>query len=315
MIPRVRILLLSLFLLSGIGVLIWMNRQPPNEPAKQSGGGKKFSRSLQRVSRTPVDLENKIDVAGRLDEKSDQSLHDLSHYVRKTETPEAAISWLEAAVLKYPDDTVLATDLGLAYLDSNRLPEAQTLFQRQLGKNPRDPEALFGMGALAAAMGDNDKAEEYFQNNLAINPDHLDTKYNLADLYTFATHKKLDQAETHYQEVLRQVPENLDAQNGIAAIYLQSGRNKEAINLWNKLADEHTDNSILYSNLGEAYFRGGNYEEASRSTDRAISLDPENADAYYYKALAEKQRGNLDLYQHFYQEAMTRDPDLANLPP
>lgn len=226
--------------------------------------------------------------------------------------PEATIDFLKEAVNKNPGNPALATDLGLALIENKNFEEAKSLFEQQLEKDPKDPEALFGMGILQSAQGDFNKAEKYFQYNLSVNPDHLDSKFNLAELYTFDKKTNPAVAEQHYQDLLQQIPENLEAQNGLAAVYLQTGRTEQAIDLWRQLAESNPTESVVHSNLGEAYLKSGRFEEASKASDHALAADPDNAEAYYFKALAEKEMGNQALYEQYYQQALQRNPDLGS---
>ncbi len=283
---------------------------PP--PRESSSDRDRSAREAQPAVDVSIEEAKKELLETRYDDpyKKAEAYRSVAERIGESEGPDREIQFFRKSVQENPDNSEMIADLGLALIDAGRMEEALALLQEQLEKDPRNPEALFGMGVLHSSQGNLDEAEKYFKENLSLNPDHLDTKYNLANLYTFDNKSNPEEAERYYQEVLIAVPDNLDAQNGLAAVYLQTGRIQDAIELWERITQESPQESVLFSNLGEAYFKAGRYDDATQASDRALANNPDNADAYYYKALAEKARGNLELYERFYQEARARDPDL-----
>ena len=49
--------------------------------------------------------------------------------------------------------------------------------------------------------------------------------------------------------------------------------------MYNEALERRSDNSSAYTNLGNAYFKQGEKEEARRAWERALELDPANEKA------------------------------------
>jgi len=63
--------------------------------------------------------------------------------------------------------------------------------------------------------------------------------------------------------------------------------------------------------LGIAYNDEGNYDKAIECYQKAITIDPDYADAYYNLGLAYKDKGNYDKAIECWQKAIDINPDNA----
>jgi len=122
--------------------------------------------------------------------------------------PDAAIHWLRKAIEASPNNAGYQVNLGNAYLERKRYAEATNCFQRaiELGKktlsiqlryckalvesrqyekalpildrlrkqHPRDTDVLMGLFLASDAQDQTEQAEDYLQQILAIDPDHLE---------------------------------------------------------------------------------------------------------------------------------------------
>ena len=96
-----------------------------------------------------------------------------------------------------------------------------------------------------------------------------------------------------------QVQENRDSlwQAGVSA-YSES-RFKDAYDSWEAILASGVASPELYCNIGDAYFKLGNYPKAILNYERALKLDPSYSDARY----------NLDFAQSFTQDKIEAVPE------
>lgn len=66
-----------------------------------------------------------------------------------------------------------AVDLGIEYAQKNLWDRAMKIWQDELASNPRNNAALYNMGLAYEVMGDFDKAEDYYNKALDIEPKDL----------------------------------------------------------------------------------------------------------------------------------------------
>nr|2AVP_A Chain A, synthetic consensus TPR protein [Methanothrix harundinacea 6Ac] len=61
-------------------------------------------------------------------------------------------------------------------------------------------------------------------------------------------------------------------------------------------------------NLGNAYYKQGDYDEAIEYYQKALELDPRSAEAWYNLGNAYYKQGDYDEAIEYYQKALELDP-------
>ncbi len=139
-------------------------------------------------------------------------------------------------------------------LDRETPDENLKYFERELKKNPDDPETLYGLGVTLSTLGFTSRALESFQKALAGAPGDGD--------------------------ILRET--------GIA--YFKGGQSERAIEYLTKAAQVDSSNTDTLHYLGKSYEAQGNYLRAVDCYKKLLSLD--NAEVYYDIAMAYGKMGN-----------------------
>ena len=85
---------------------------------------------------------------------------------------------------------------------------------------------------------------------------------------------------TFYKRTLKYAPESSRLYNNLADIYMDTGKNQEAIALLEKGSEVNPSDAYVYNNLGRAYTSAGRYAEAIAVFKRAIEINPNLAEAY-----------------------------------
>jgi tetratricopeptide (TPR) repeat protein len=89
------------------------------------------------------------------------------------------------------------------------------------------------------------------------------------------------------------------------------GKLDEAIASYNKALSLKPDNAEAYNNMGAALKDQGKLEEAIASYNKALSLKPDNAEAYNNMGNALKDQSKLDEAIASYNKALSLKPDYA----
>jgi tetratricopeptide (TPR) repeat protein len=84
----------------------------------------------------------------------------------------SAVSLVNSALDKHPDDPLLMNALAAAESQSGQTQAATDLWQKLLASNPNDPAALTGLGMVALAASNMKRAEELFDQAIAAASDH-----------------------------------------------------------------------------------------------------------------------------------------------
>ena len=145
---------------------------------------------------------------------------------------------------------------------------------------------------------------------------------------------ELDEAKNLYQSVLRIFPHNKQAQRGLDAINKSStsfvarspdrdaltpvinlytqGRFAAVIERAEKLAMEYPISFLVWNILGAAAAQAGQLDKAIFAFQRAIALEPNNADVHSNIGSALKDKGRLDEAIASYERALSLNPDHAD---
>jgi len=147
--------------------------------------------------------------------------------------------------------TVILLVLGIrSWQEQDKYKNLQTLWEDTLSKHPDCWIANHNLGCVLAFLpGHKDRAVKSFFTALEIQPDHLETRYNLARL--FSGHGNYDAAMEHYEYLLEQ---------------------DQAIST-TLLANIHNDMGVIFATRRQ-------FEAAEAHFRKALQLKPHFPDAY-----------------------------------
>ena len=118
---------------------------------------------------------------------------------------------------------------------------------------------------------------------------------------------RLQEAEQAYREVLRGDPAHLDANRLLGILTTQTGRDHEAVQLFQKVLAARSDPDV-HVNLGQALKRLGRLEEAVDSYRQALCLEPNHPAVHYNLGNALRDLDRFDEAAGSYQRALSMEP-------
>ena len=141
--------------------------------------------------------------------------------------------------------------------------------QKENGTNEVD---YFSLGIEAHNKGEYDKAIEYYQKAIKINPDD----YNAFNAMGSAYGKKVDNDKviTYCQNAIEIKQDYHKAFYNIGTAYRKKGNYNKAIEYYQKAIDISPDKFGAFYNMGNAYGMKGNYDKAIEFFQKAIELGP-----------------------------------------
>lgn len=150
------------------------------------------------------------------------------------------------------------TQLGIAYLERDNLPRALNALNHALKVNPRHAEALQAIALVYQQQGENELANNYFQQAINAAP-------------------SLTRARNNYAAFLYQ-----QAQFDVACEQLETA-SQDA---------QYANRAQLFTNLGQCYLALDEFDNARERFQRAQSIDPHNPRGYFMLAELEVSQGN-----------------------
>ena len=214
---------------------------------------------------------------------------------------------------------------GEAYLNLNRIAEAQSAFDNALKEYPDSADAYLGKGRLAAlrhdmngalqqmdialskdpkstrawmmkasllmTQGQYEEAKSAYGRVLQINKDDVSAHLGLASVDM--AQSKLDAAKTEIEAALNIAPKALAPRYALAQVLYQQGKFKEAQEAIQEVLKAVPDNipSVLID--GATALALGSYEQALSDLDRVIGQYPDNAYARRLLAAAQIKLGKM----------------------
>jgi len=164
--------------------------------------------------------------------------------------------------------------------------------QQALKLSPTRPQIYFELGQIYIAKGDADKALAAFQKAVDLQPNAIESRWNLAAAFAITGHDK--EAEVEFA-TLREM--GFD--------YYSSSNLKRLINVytsaknWSKLADVYENlikqepaNADYYAKLAATYKNLGELDKAKATVQKAIDINPD------FKAEADKFLQQLENMQN-----------------
>ena len=123
-----------------------------------------------------------------------------------------------------------------------------------------------------------------------------------------------DEAVNAFQEVLQLNPHNVEAHCELGAAYRLKEKNDDALAAYLRaleLPASPQTHGVAHICLARLYHSQGNFADAEKHGQHAITMLPKNAEAAFRLADTYVQRGKLDLAEDMYQQALTLDTNLA----
>ena len=185
-----------------------------------------------------------------------------------------ALDQFELLVDREPENIDVLYALGLLYLQSNRLDEAETLFTKLSVQEHLTDTSNYYLGRIAEEKRLYDEAGAWYQG-VYKGEHYFDAQVRLAML--LARKGQVDEARNHLQSI-------------------RSRSGQQAL--------------VIVQAEGDLLIQAGRYEEAIGVYTEALD-DGYNPDLLYARAMAAEKTGRLDLLEQDLRAILEREPDHA----
>ena len=141
------------------------------------------------------------------------------------------------------------------------------------------------------------------------NPTDLDTGTRLAELYQQSG--RFDQAIEIWQELLALIPDQVAWRTQLAFARLDSGQSRAAVTELQRVVKARPHQPSAHVNLGIALNATGRTSEARQAFERALELNPVSTAARLNLGALHAANGRLDRAESTYREVVASDPRSA----
>ena len=185
-----------------------------------------------------------------------------------------------------------------------------TLFSHALDVTQNNAFAHSNVAGELLMQNKVNEAMLHCEKALLLNPHDYNTLVRVARVYSIRGEK--DKAIDALLQAIKVQPRYVKAYDDLCGILMQTGRIKEALQAYRKVADINKDNPDIHYNFGNALAINGDYDEAVAQFKKVIQLRPLDADAYNNIGKILMVLGNDDAAMNYFEESIKINPDFAD---
>ena len=206
-----------------------------------------------------------------------------------------------------PDNLYVQRQLGMHYQANGDHASAKEIYLREVSKNPYNPDAHFFLGSLYADLGEYQKAKYAFEEALYLDPNHEATIDAMSMFVTTEEQKQLSRDVLGYAS--KKVPDGPAQHINSIRETMASGDYTEALNKAEEASEKYPTHTGFLQLIGESHLKLGRTEEAKRSFQRAIKLNPKDIQPHISLADLYFEQGRYVYAALSYSDAVYLDSD------
>lgn len=231
----------------------------------------------------------------------------------------AALLIFNGLLLEYPDDAEVLFYVGGAYVQLNRIQEAETTYKKLSASQPSNALVRINLANIYERTGRNEDALRELQAIIGNKEaGELGPAARVRHALIIAREKMIKKDWNNAIEAFRRVeelePKNPEAEFNIALANVQLGRTDVAIKIFEKILEAKPGDFSVRLNLGQIYYDSGKPEQSKAQFQYVIDNDKDGryrnqASArmnVIHTLIAEKalQQGNVEEGLRQYQKAL-----------
>ncbi len=200
--------------------------------------------------------------------------HQLAMIYERMEKDDVALEAYKKGLKYTPDSDILHCRLGIMLAKLGNFIDAEAHLLESLEFSPTPQiNCIFTLGTLYGETGRFDKALEYYNKALDLNPNRLDILNNKAIALFYLGDK--EQAKALWKKILKETPDLVDAKINWTLILLEEGKFDVALDTINNVLAKRPDLNKAWLALGNVYLAKKELPKALKSFERACSIKRE----------------------------------------
>ena len=220
-----------------------------------------------------------------------------------------AMEALRLAAEKGGSRPAVLHNLGFAYEQLGRLPEAELAYAEAASRARNDARVYLGWGIVALKRGDLASAAGRLDRAKELYAGALPAPWHWARTLAAAAAGEFEEAETLAEAAVAAHPGNAILRNNLAVLRELAGDLTRAEELVRAALKDEPSQPQLAKNLGDLSYRAARYDEAWDAYNRAVELAPDLGDDVYFKLgnIAYK-RNDRELAAQLWRRALELNP-------
>jgi len=211
-----------------------------------------------------------------------------------------------------PEQSKIWCNLGALQFQLGEFQHSVDSLNRAVGLKPDYARAWDNLAGSLCALDQLDEAERCCHRALNYKADYADPSFKLGTIYF--QEGRMEDAEKAFRKVLDVNPGYPLAGHYLAMVLARTNRLKEALEICEMAATPPGETelpSLAWNEMAFHRYERGEYAEAIRAYEKALTFTPERAVIWLDAGVAHQQLGELDQARRHYEQAVELDPELA----
>lgn len=213
--------------------------------------------------------------------------------------PKLVLAQFENALKLAPDSVSVMQEIVIWAMRANQPPRAMEIARRLMALQPSEPEFIYLYGAATLQIGRLNEAEEYLARYVEMRPQ--DVRGCVALGITLVSQPaKLTAGQGRLEQCLAAHPSSFEAAFQLGLSYKDHGESEKAIPLFERSLKLAPNFVPGLRELGTLQLQAGQTSAARASLEKAVSIDPTDANTHFQLSRLYNLIGETDLAKvHF----------------
>lgn len=249
----------------------------------------------------------KVNHALEINPKNIQGLILRGELALKLEKPKDALSYFENALQYAPGNVTAMMKVASMLFEMKRDEEALEKLEGVFARVPRHPLGSYLAAVIYARANDAEKAKEYLENaGPAL--DKFPPALMLRGVINYSE-KNDAQAIYHMSRLIEIVPNHIVARRVLGAALMRQGDAEQAVEVLDVVEKSGKADSIIYTLLGGAHMKLGNFEKGTAYYEKAVAEKPDESRLRTQLAMSKLAQGDTKAAELNLQEILEKDPN------
>ena len=231
-------------------------------------------------------------------------------YIQMNVSADSVKMVYEKGLLAFPEDAYLHASLGHIYRTQGMLDSAVVHYEAAVKYNPEEIEYRKTLAELYTRVNHPLQAIELYRKILEEEPGNKEVSEILADL--IRRNLSLDDYINSLEEAVQRFPDDTQKKFDLAKAYTDAGQNEKARDLLLQITQVEPNNVRALEALGNVQENLRNYPAAIQACSKILEIEPDNAQVMVSISNCYRQMEDYPRARYYARKAMGIDSRLGS---